>query len=111
MITRTVARLSLDIFMSYHFLNVLWLLILMKRQSLPEEQFERRHKIVIAVIIFEFCVFVANSLIKNVIVMLFTVSYFPQNFSNSPVLTYFLVSFKDILDMCLYLGLLYLFHY
>jgi len=65
----------------------------------------------VALAILEVCLFLAKSLIQNVISALFDSSLFPQQRGDSPVLSALYLPVKDALDMALYLGLLYVFWY
>lgn len=68
-------------------------------------------KLVAGAIFLELGIFVAASLIKNSILMLNDLSFVPYNSNNNDLLYTLKEPIKDMLDMLIFLGLLYLFYW
>ena len=69
------------------------------------------NKLVAGAILGELGVFLTASLIKNIILMINDLSFIPYNRANNDILLVLMGPVKDMLDMLIFLGLLYLFYY
>lgn len=106
-IARTATRLGLEAFMVYNFVRVFNYLLDKKKKLRGSSN---NGLIAVYITRVEVCIFVSKTLIQNIISMLFDVSVFPYNRSNSPILRFLYLPLHDILDMMLYLGILFMFY-